>query len=460
MPRSKRYDVFISYRHRDKDAVHRIARRLADDAGLEPFVDAWNLVPGDRFTPALAQAVNESRSVAVFSGPEGMSEWVQEETELALNEHVRVIPVLLPGAAEELPDFLPIRTFVDFRGSIDDPEAFRQLVAGIRGEAPGRPRDLKDSRHYQAVILAFVAKDDGYWGEVLGSHIQGHEPVRLQLDPAAIRHRFEHAMRRTRTVLRKGATTKVPDASALTGVGTELYQLLMGSDLGGALQDGLRSVDRQRGLGVRLLVDTAKAPALARLPWEFLSPESGLSLSSSPFTPVTRWFDLEGGLPSLLLTRPLRLLVVSAAPRDRPPVSLLKELAQLKSQLREVTLFETLDHATPEALKEALHRFRPSVLHFVGHGEMNDGRGAIVLEAEDGSANTVTGRGLAVLLENDVPPLQLVFLNSCEGGAVASDESIRRGGGSAREAASPCRDRDAVSDSGRCSGRARPRVLP
>jgi len=64
----------------------------------------------------------------------------------ALDERVRdkslrVIPVLLPGAdpkdEKTLPRFLRRLTWVDFRAGIDDRDAFRRLVAGIRGEAPG-----------------------------------------------------------------------------------------------------------------------------------------------------------------------------------------------------------------------------------------------------------------------------------------------------------------------------------
>ena len=76
-----------------------------------------------------------------------MSESVESETELAMSQGVRIVPGLLPGATEELPAFLPIRTWVDFRASIDDPDAFHSLVAGIRGEAPGRPRHPEDSRN-------------------------------------------------------------------------------------------------------------------------------------------------------------------------------------------------------------------------------------------------------------------------------------------------------------------------
>jgi hypothetical protein len=424
MPGLKRYDAFISYRHRDAEAVHRIARRLADDAGMELFVDAWNLVPGDRFTGPLADAVRASRCVAAFKGPEGMSEWVESETELAISQGVRVVPVLLPGATEELPAFLPLRTWVDLRHA-DDADGFHSLVAGIRGEAPGRPRHPEDSRRYHSLALAFVAREDGYWGEIRGSEIAPQALVRLELDPLAMREKFDLARRPTRTVLRKNSTTRVPDGAALAGVGTELYQLLARSGLGPSLEGGLRGVDRQAGEGVRLLIDTSRAPALAGLPWEFLTePDSGASFSSSPFTPITRWFDLDGGLESLLLTRPLRLLVVSASPSGHPPVALARELAHLKDSLSEAALFELLDHATPETLRDALQDHRPNVLHFVGHGEMKEGGGAIVLESEDGTANPVSGRGLAVLLENHVPPLQLVFLNSCEGGATSPQDAF------------------------------------
>src|SRR5262249_40314818 len=49
--------------------------------------------------------------------------------------------VLLPGAAStdelKLPNFVRRLTWVDFRAGLDDEEAFRRLVAGLRGEIPG-----------------------------------------------------------------------------------------------------------------------------------------------------------------------------------------------------------------------------------------------------------------------------------------------------------------------------------
>ena len=53
----------------------------------------------------------------------------------------RVIPVLLPGAERpkrsSLPPFLVSTTWVEFRRSLDDEEAFHRLVCGIRGIEPG-----------------------------------------------------------------------------------------------------------------------------------------------------------------------------------------------------------------------------------------------------------------------------------------------------------------------------------
>jgi hypothetical protein len=141
------YDVFLSHNSQDKPAVKWLARKLEDKAGLRVFLDIWNLVPGAPWQEGLENALKASRTVAVFLGPAGISGWHNEELRRALASRVddperRVIPVLLPGTAkpedDEGPSFLGRLTWVDFREGLDDEEAFQSLVAGIRGEAPGR----------------------------------------------------------------------------------------------------------------------------------------------------------------------------------------------------------------------------------------------------------------------------------------------------------------------------------
>jgi hypothetical protein len=145
MTEETQYDAFLSHHSADKAVVEILARRLVE-AGLTPWLDTWNLVPGEPWQEAIEEALDACQTVAVFLGPSGIGSWENEEMRSALEEHVRdksrrVMPVLLPGAPDPrekpLPRFLRRRTWVDFRGGLDDENAFRRLVAGIRGVAPG-----------------------------------------------------------------------------------------------------------------------------------------------------------------------------------------------------------------------------------------------------------------------------------------------------------------------------------
>ena len=147
MAEESRYHVFLSYSSADKPAVEALAQRLLA-AGIRPWLDSWNLVPGDPWEEAIEQALDTCGTCAVFLGPSGIGPWHNEEMRVALDRRARdrsrsfrVIPVLLPGAdpadPATLPRFLGRMAWVDFRGGLDDAEAFRRLVAGIRGVPPG-----------------------------------------------------------------------------------------------------------------------------------------------------------------------------------------------------------------------------------------------------------------------------------------------------------------------------------
>ncbi|MFX1554489.1 MAG: TIR domain-containing protein [Promethearchaeota archaeon] len=152
MARTKLYDVFLSHNSDDKPAVEYLAQRLRQEAELKPFLDKWHLVPGEPWQEALEEALDQSRTCAVFLGPGGLSPWENEEMRSALETRVRepafrVIPVLLPDTQmpekRELPRFLRRLTWVDFRGGLDDADAFDRLVSGIKGIAPGPPGEVK-----------------------------------------------------------------------------------------------------------------------------------------------------------------------------------------------------------------------------------------------------------------------------------------------------------------------------
>lgn len=139
------FDVFLSCNTEDKAEIKVIAQRLCAE-GLNPWLDEWHLVPGRAWQKGLADGVASSACTALFVGVNGVGSWQNAEAMLILNRaftdpSYRLVPVLLPGApaaTESLfPGFVDLFTWVDLRHGADDPDAFRRLVAGIRGEAPG-----------------------------------------------------------------------------------------------------------------------------------------------------------------------------------------------------------------------------------------------------------------------------------------------------------------------------------
>lgn len=138
------YDVFLSHSHEDSEFIKDLASRLENEAGLNVWLDQWELVPGRPWIQGMAIGIEQASSCAVFIGSSTPGAWFQREYNRALNRQARepefgVIPVLIPGGQpEQVQDFLELNTWVDFRNGLDDVNAFHRLVAGIKGEAPGR----------------------------------------------------------------------------------------------------------------------------------------------------------------------------------------------------------------------------------------------------------------------------------------------------------------------------------
>ena len=110
--------------------------------GFQPKGPAWQ--------PEIETVLGDCVSCAVIIGAGGFGPWHHEEMRMAIGrrvedrEHVfRVIPVLLPGVERpersKLPGFLTATTWVEFRDTLDDPEAFHRLLCGIQGIEPGEP---------------------------------------------------------------------------------------------------------------------------------------------------------------------------------------------------------------------------------------------------------------------------------------------------------------------------------
>jgi energy-coupling factor transporter ATP-binding protein EcfA2 len=147
---STEYHTFLSHNSIDKAAVEHLAHQLTKER-INPWLDKWNLIPGNPWQEEIEQALENCATCCVFLSPSGVGPWQNAEMRAAINRRVtkgnfRVIPVLLPGAEREqrsqYPAFLTQTTWVEFRNTLEDQNAFRRLVAGIRGIAPGPDTDF------------------------------------------------------------------------------------------------------------------------------------------------------------------------------------------------------------------------------------------------------------------------------------------------------------------------------
>lgn len=173
VPSSSQYDVFLCHSRIDKPEVEELARRLKQE-GIEPFLDKWNLIPGQPWQEALEKALRQSAACAVIIGSGPFGPWQSEEMRVALAFRVcdcrgkfPVIPVLLPGAerprGRDLPAFLRRMTWVEFPKSLNDEQAFHRLVCGIRGIAPGPGLASAILKDVDFFILATLRDDAMEW---------------------------------------------------------------------------------------------------------------------------------------------------------------------------------------------------------------------------------------------------------------------------------------------------------
>lgn len=121
--KGKSLRVFISYSHRDKEAVHEIASRLRKD-GHDVWIDSLQLQPGDNITSRIQEGL-ESADAIIFAISQNSlrSEWVPREfsaialQQISKQQQQRIIPIRLDNC--EVPSYLGDRIYIDFATDFD-----------------------------------------------------------------------------------------------------------------------------------------------------------------------------------------------------------------------------------------------------------------------------------------------------------------------------------------------------
>lgn len=435
--------IFLSYPSAHKDAAESLCFELQAE-GHEVFFDKEDLPPGQSYNERIRSAIEASDLLIFLITPESVAKGKYTLTELKIackkwpNPTGRVLPVMLEATPfEDMPGYLKAVTVLSPEGNLTA-EVVMEVAELARGTTskPQEPAAVDTdmpSFSYRPVEIRFGEASGSYPVSVTDSPAGTVPAQPCPIDPVSMEQllwasggQVQGTVRRARVELGETGESLLPSADDARKVGRALYESLFSSPIRPCLDGSLRSVDRQRGEGLRFLINTTEAPDLARLPWEFLyNPAQDDFLFTDRMKPVIRWLDVDEPPATLVVQPPLRLLMAVASPQDRPELGVGQEIAQLDEALRDLVdegLVETerLEHATLEKLDDALLQQKPHVLHFIGHGDFAGDEGVIVLEAETpaGAADPITGRRLGVLLRNH-PGLRFVFLNSCLGAAVS-----------------------------------------
>jgi hypothetical protein len=325
-----RYDAFVSYAHRDADWVQVLADNL-HRAGLDVFLDRWEITTGDRLAEQLQRGLAQSRAVVlVVSSVSVTRPWWQEEFAAAVTAAVggtqRLVPVLLDDVA--LPPFLASRVRVDFRHT-DSPAAYEAAFADLLRAVRAQPQADRPERDGRIVVPPAVYRAEGprlarlriaadevvfSTGDQEARHTPAGDEAGLRsavLDLADVRSR-------PGTVLRGHPGGGLH--TALMEVGRRLGARFLDGPAGEALAEAVRT---RGGASLRLAVqvddpgsdDTESDDAgLADLPWETLVlPGADTPLALTPGVELHRAVAV--GIPvAPSVPGPLRILAVVASP--------------------------------------------------------------------------------------------------------------------------------------------------
>lgn len=122
-------DCFVSYSSKDLPFATAVHRDLTAQ-GVDTFLAAISLRPGDSWTPVIHEALRQSSWVILLASRAACaSAYVQQEIGRALGGNKKLIPVVWDMAPEELPGWLNQVHALDIRRST--PAQIQQRILEI-----------------------------------------------------------------------------------------------------------------------------------------------------------------------------------------------------------------------------------------------------------------------------------------------------------------------------------------
>lgn len=229
-----------------------------------------------------------------------------------------------------------------------------------------------------------------------------------------------------------------PDPPTLKMIGQSVWNSVMTPQLDGAFEASLAFLEAQaqgKRLRVTLVIlgqgsETAGGNGikLSELPVEALYKDAHQFLATDVKTPVSRSLQAKPDREPHRITLPLRVLIVVAAPNDKPPASVADESQAIRNALAMhaglggAIQLEFCEPPTRDELKKRLSSKPYHILHFVGHGGfdifgdvLNPRSYLCLIRSDNSNSDPIDADDLANLLRNT--GIRLVVFTACQSAA-------------------------------------------
>ena len=264
--------------------------------------------------------------------------------------------------------------------------------------------DLRPAQGPRIILQLSDPHDEGLEVRVIESPVGEHPAARIVLQ------RIEDVLR------------MVSQPTFHEDVGRGLFRSLFPTSLGELYR---AAFTHATVAGQTLTVELRLDPDLvrfARYPWDLLHDGTRFLLQSGAIN-LSRYLTFPEPVRPLEARSPLEILIISARPKDQPP--LVSEFDALQEAFRSSVREDKLDLGyllppTWDALMDWLLAGAPSVLHFEGHGAFTR-TGLLVFEDDDGASDPVDATTLGSAFYGT--DLRLAVLSACES-AKAAGESL------------------------------------
>jgi CHASE2 domain-containing sensor protein len=268
-----------------------------------------------------------------------------------------------------------------------------------------------------------VEKDDPPHARAGSCSVHGsRSEVGALLDLAAVEEAIKKLAREDGSVTPEGVQREI---------GTLLYQGLFGNKVRGLLDMCIGGARMLQDGGLRVNLDFAAAPRLARIPWEFIyHPDLECFLAADPATPLIRLMHSREPNPGLQVDLPVKVLVVIPENAARGPhaldtrrekLILTRALARSNRDTEPQFLEERV---TCDRFEDALMGNLPevgegpfSVVCYIGHGSAKDGKSYLFFDQDDGEPDPVESERLCDIFRNR-KSVKLLVLNACQGATI------------------------------------------